>query len=118
MLLGLAFGSSYADSGLFGIEAGTAAEAIPELVRVIEAEAAALVADPSRGRDRPRQAQLRANLLMSLESCYAVCEELARQLLCFGRRMPTEEVLARLDAVDPAAIRRVGRRLFRASRSR
>ncbi len=107
------FGSSYADSGLFGIEAGTAAEAIPELVRVIEAETAALVADPSEAEIARAKAQLRANLLMSLESCYAVCEELARQLLCLGRRMPTEEVLARLDAVDPAAIRRVGRRLFR-----
>ena len=27
--------------------------------------------------------------------------------------MPTEEVVAKIDAVDPAAIRRVGRRLFR-----
>ena len=37
---------------------------------------------------------------MGLESCSSVCEDLARQLLCFDRRVPTEEVVAKIDAVD------------------
>ena len=49
---------------------------------------------------------------MGLESCSAVCEELARQLLCFGRRVPTAEMVAKIDAVDTAAVRRVGRQLL------
>jgi predicted Zn-dependent peptidase len=106
------FTASHADTGLLGIDAGTAAADVPELVRVIESEAAALAAHPDPGEIRRAKAQLKAGLLMSLESCHAVCSELALQLLCFGRRMPTAEVLAKLDAVDEAAIRRVGRRLF------
>jgi hypothetical protein len=39
-------------------------------------------------------------------------EELARQLLIFNRRIPPEEIIAKIDAVDIAAIRRVGRRLL------
>jgi hypothetical protein len=49
---------------------------------------------------------------MGLESCSAVCEDLARQLLCFNRRVTTEEVVAKIDAVDVAAVRRLGRGLL------
>ncbi len=49
---------------------------------------------------------------MGLESCSAVCEDLARQLLCFNRRVPTEEVVAKIDAVDGGAIKRLGRDLL------
>ena len=50
--------------------------------------------------------------MMALESCFAQSEELARQLLIFGRRIPQDEIIAKIDAVDEAAIRRVGRRLL------
>ena len=58
------------------------------------------------------RAQLKASLMMALESCFAQSEELARQLLVFGRRIPPDEIIAKVDAVDQAAIRRVGRRLL------
>jgi hypothetical protein len=50
--------------------------------------------------------------MMALESCFAQSEELARQLLIFGRRIPQDEIIAKVDAVDEAAIRQVGRRLL------
>lgn len=108
-----ASGSAYADGGLLIVDAGTAAGSVPELCRVIEAETAALVASPTEAEVARARAQLKAGMLMALESCHAVCEDLARQLLCLGRRVPTAEVLAKIDAVDLAAIRRVGERLFR-----
>ncbi len=107
------FGSAYADSGLLGIEAGTAAKDVPELCRVIDAETATLVARPNEAELARARAQLKAGTLMALESCHAVCEGLARQLLCLGRRVPTAELLAKIDAVDATAVRRVGERLFR-----
>ena len=58
------------------------------------------------------RAQLKASLMMALESCFAQSEDLARQLLIFGRRVPPEEIIAKIDAVDQEAIRRVGRRLL------
>ena len=58
------------------------------------------------------RAQLKASLMMALESCFAQSEELARQLLIFNRRIPPEEIIAKIDAVDQEAIRRVGRRLL------
>lgn len=109
-----AFASSYADTGLMGVYAGTGADQLDELAAVIAGETAALVERPEVAEIGRAKAQLKANLLMSLESCQAVAEELARQLQCLGRRVPTDEILARLDAVDVDAVRRVGRRLVAA----
>ncbi len=58
------------------------------------------------------RAQLKASMMMGLESCFAQSEDLARQLLIFNRRIPQEETIAEIDAVDAEAIKRVGTRLL------
>lgn len=108
------FASAYADTGQLGVYAGTDPEDLPELMRVVADGTRALVEAPEEDEVARARAQLKASLLMGLESCSAVCEDNARQLLCFGRRVPTEEVVAKIDAVDPAAVARAGRRLLAA----
>jgi predicted Zn-dependent peptidase len=49
---------------------------------------------------------------MSLESCASVSEDLARQQLIFKDYLPPEAVAARIDAIDAAAVARVGERLW------
>ena len=71
-----------------------------------------LIAEPGEDELLRARAQLKASLLMALESCFAQSEELARQLLVFGRRIPPDEIIAKVDAVDQDAIRRTGRRLL------
>jgi predicted Zn-dependent peptidase len=104
--------SAYADTGLLSIYAGTGAGDLPQLMPVVAEETAKLVEGASDEEVDRARAQLKASLLMSLESCSAQCEGLARQLLSFGRPLPTDEIVRRLDAVDAAAVRRVGRRLL------
>ena len=106
------FASAYADTGQLGVYAGTDPEDVPELMKVVADETRALIEDPTEDEIARARAQLKASLLMGLESCSAVCEDLARQLLCFNRRVPTEEVVAKIDAVDTAAVRRLGRNLL------
>ncbi len=106
------FASAYADTGQLGVYAGTDPEDLGELMQVVAAETRQLIDDPSEDELARARAQLKASLLMGLESCSSVCEDLARQLLCFGRHIPTEEVVARIDAVDTAAVRRAGRQLL------
>lgn len=106
------FASAYADTGTLGVYAGTDPEDVGELLQVVAEETRALVEDPHEDELARARAQLKASLFMGLESCSAVCEENARQLLCFGRRIPTEEIVAKIDAVDTAAVRRLGRRLL------
>ncbi|HSA82547.1 MAG TPA: pitrilysin family protein [Geminicoccaceae bacterium] len=106
------FASSYADTGLFGIYAGTGENETAELVPVVCDELLKMIEQPTEEELARARAQLKASLMMALESCFAQSEELARQLLIFGRRIPPDEIVARIDAVDESALRRVGRRLL------
>ena len=60
-------------------------------------------------------AQLRAATLMSREKPSARCEQLASQLLIYGRPIPPAEAVARIDAVTIDDLRRLARRLTRSA---
>ena len=106
------YSSSYSDCGLFGIYAGTGEEEIAELMPVLADEILRLA--PSLVEDEVRRArnQLKAATLMSLESTGARAEQLGEQMLAFGRPLPIDEIVARIEAVDIDAIRRVAQRIF------
>ena len=59
------------------------------------------------------KAQLRASLLMSLESTGSRCEQLARQWQVHGRIIPTEETKQNIAAVTVADIQAVAAKIFR-----
>ena len=40
---------------------------------------------------------LRTNMLLQLDGTTAVCEDIGRQMLCYGRRIPQEELEARIE---------------------
>ena len=106
------FASCYRDAGVLGIYAGTGEQETAELVPVVCEEFLKLIEAPGEEELARARTQLKASLLMALESCSAQSEELARQLLIFGRRIPPQEMIAKIDAVDEAALRRAGRRLL------
>ena len=55
---------------------------------------------------------LKCSLLASSVLANGVCEELGRSLLVYGRRIPREEMFARIDAVDAATINAVAGRVI------
>ena len=59
------------------------------------------------------KAQLRASLLMSLESTGSRCEQLARQLQVHGRIIPVEETKAKIAAVTVEQVQAAAARAFR-----
>jgi predicted Zn-dependent peptidase len=69
----------------------------------------------TRELDRAR-AQLRAGLLMTLESPTARAGQLARQILLFGRHIPTAELVARVNAITVDDIRKLAEDIFTGSR--
>ena len=106
------FAACYGDTGLFGIYAGTGEDQTAELVPVVCDEFVGLIDAPLEEELARARAQLKASMMMGLESCFAQSEDLARQLLIFNRRIPQEETIAEIDAVDAQAIKRVGTRLL------
>ncbi|CDL00310.1 specific processing protease [Magnetospirillum gryphiswaldense MSR-1 v2] len=106
------FASSYADGGLFGIYAGTGEDEVEELVPVLCDEVVKITQGVDADELQRARAQLKASILMSLESTSSRCEQLARQVLVYGRPIPTQEVVDKVEAIDGAQIARVARRLF------
>ncbi|MEZ5866586.1 MAG: pitrilysin family protein [Geminicoccaceae bacterium] len=106
------FSGLHKDSGVFGIYAGTGEKDVPELIRVIAGELRDLASSIGEAELRRAKAQLKASLLMGQEGCFSVCEDIARQFLCFGDYLTPAELTARYEAVDEAAIARIATRLL------
>lgn len=105
--------SSYLDSGLFGVYAGTGEKEIAELVPLVFDEIAKLTDGAPEEEIARARAQVKAGILMSLESTSSRCEQLARQMIVFDRPLSVDEVVAQVEAVADAAIRRVAKRLMK-----
>jgi predicted Zn-dependent peptidase len=103
------------DTGLFGIYAGTGEAEVTELVPVIAEELEKPVTDVTEDEVARARAQHKAGTLMSLESSSSRVEQLARQILIFGRPIPLDEVVEKIDEVDAAAIKRVAERVISSS---
>jgi len=101
------------DGGLFGIYAGTGEREAAELMPVTLEELGKVQHSITGGELHRARAQLKAGLLMSLESTGSRCEQLARQWQIFGRVIPTEETVQKIEAVTEADIRAVAAKIFR-----
>ena len=107
-----------ADSGLFGMHAATGEEQLPELLDVIWFELEHLAEHAPDDAELARaKAQLKAGLLMSLESSGARAEQIARQVLAFGEVLDIGELAEKVDAVCTESVRGLADDLFGASRA-
>ncbi|HET9903557.1 MAG TPA: pitrilysin family protein [Xanthobacteraceae bacterium] len=110
------FHSAYADLGMFGLYAGTDSRDAPELMRVVIDEIASAADTLTEEEVARAKAQMKAGLLMALESSSARAEQLARQILAYGRPIPIAEIVAKVDAVTVESARAAGRALIARSR--
>ena len=107
------FNAAHSDGGLFGVYCGTSAEQVRELMPVLTDELVRVASDrlPEEELARAR-AQLKAGLLMAREGTSARVEQLANQLLVHGHPIETEELVARIEAVNAEAIVGFAQRLL------
>jgi predicted Zn-dependent peptidase len=107
-----AFKSCFSDSGMFGIYAGTAPNQAVELMDVIGAEIRDIRKHLSDDIIKRARAQLKASLLMGLESVSARCEQLAQHMLFFGRPISRAEIIDRVEAVNADSIVMMADKIF------
>lgn len=105
------FSSSHAETGLFGIYAGTSPNLMTDMVPVIKGEMAALADGPTDQEFQIARAQLKAGLLMALEATTSRMEQLGRQLLLFDRTIPVQEMIDNVDGVTPESVGAVAAQL-------
>jgi predicted Zn-dependent peptidase len=106
------FHMPYTDTGMFGLYAGTDAADTSELMRVIVGEIAGATDGISEPEVARAKAQMKAGLLMALESSGARIEQLARQMISRGRPMAVDELVEKVDAVTVESARAAGRALI------
>jgi predicted Zn-dependent peptidase len=109
------FASPFVDGGLFGIYAGTGESEAAEVMPVTLDELRKVQTEVTEAELNRARAQVKASLLMSLESTGSRCEQIARQLQLFGRVLPTQETVAKINAVTTEDIQRAAVRHFRAT---
>ena len=106
-----AFHMPYSDTGLFGLYAGTDEADAPELMRVVIDQIGNATETLNETEVNRAKAQMKAGLLMALESSEARVAQIARQMLAYGRPIPLEEIVAKVDAVTVESARAAGRAL-------
>src|SRR6266700_1048445 len=105
------FAHSFRDGGIFGIYSCTGEGEAGELVPVLCDETMRLAEGLTDIELARAKAQMKAGLLMSLESTSARCEQLAQHLLVYGELLDVADIVARIEAVDNEAVMRVARRV-------
>ncbi len=107
------FANAHTQTGLFGIYAGLDAEQINKYIPVVADEIKKICNENVTDKELNRvKVQLKASLLMALESSSATAEVMARQQLIHGRVIPTEEIVARVESVTKEKIRTMAQQIF------
>jgi len=106
------FNTQYSDTGLFGVYAVVDKLGQDDLMHRITKSVTSLSyhCDPVLLAEAKNR--LKMTMLSQLDGSTNVCEEIGRQLLTYGRRIHPAEAVARIDAVDEAAVKNCATRYF------
>ena len=96
---------AHADTGMTTIYAGTSAEQLGELADITIDEMKRAASDISPAEVARARAQMKAGLLMGLESSSNRAERLARLIQIWDRIPPLEETVSMIDAVTTGDVR-------------
>ena len=109
------FSSSYTDTGMFGIYAGTGETQIEELIPVLCDELNNSPNSISEKEINRGKAQLKAGLMMGRESAFRRCESAARQLLVFNHVIDPMDTIKKIDAVSKKTVENIAKTIVRGS---
>ncbi len=110
--------AAYEDAGSLAVVVGTAPEHVDKVLHIISEELELLATEGVTDRELAvAKGNLRAEMLLSGEDSGARMSRIGASLLLHGEVLPVDEVLARIDAVDPEQVRDVATELATAPRA-
>jgi mitochondrial-processing peptidase subunit beta len=103
------FNTTYKDTGLFGLYTVSEPTKVWELMSTAMYEMVRLSYNTTDEEVERAKTQLATALLGGLDGSTAVCEDIGRQMLTYGRRLSPAEILARVNAVNAASVKAAAR---------
>ncbi len=107
-----AFNSTYLDSGIFGIYAGTTPEKTNELLTTTCKEILKICEKITDKELQRVRTQYEASLLMSKESTNSRSQRLGSDILSFNRAIPDKEILDKVCAVKKSDVTKLAEKIF------
>ena len=108
------FGSAYEDTGQIGVYAATSPEHGVELMDTTSSVMLSIAEDVTEAEVARAKAQLKASLVMNLESASSRADQIARQFLAFGHVPAIGTLVSKIEAVSREQVRDLARQLFKA----
>jgi len=106
------FNTCYKDSGLFGVYFVAPDNKLDDATWNVLHEMVRLCHDVTEEELRRAKTQLKASMLMQVDSYSHTCEDIGRQMLTYGRRMTHQETFALIDAVSLDDMKNTANRLI------
>lgn len=112
----VSFNHSYSDSGLFGVSISCIPQAAPFAAEIIAQTLSNVFANDKLKLTKEEVSrsknQLKSSLLMNLESKIVELEDLGRQVLLHGRKIPMKEMMENIEKLTVDDIKRVAETVF------
>jgi predicted Zn-dependent peptidase len=102
------------DTGLVGVQAATSEDDLAELTPLVFEELRKMTGGVTAAELKRAKAQLRAGLLMALESPIARAGQIARHIMVHGRPLSFEEMVANVEAVTSADLAEIATNMLEA----
>lgn len=106
------FTSAFSDSGLLGFYVGTSEQHFTPALETMTRELRQVSETLTMKEICRVKAQLKASLMIALESTTTRCEQLAQQMITYGRPLSPSEIIDRIEAVELDDIQDLGKSLF------
>lgn len=107
------FVSTFLDSGVLGIYAGTGEETVGRVLKVIRKEMKKLEKVSLRPKElHAAKEQLKGNLLLSLENTDSRASRLAKSEIFFGRYVSTKEIIEGIEKVTADEVQTLASQIF------
>ncbi|XP_054276102.1 mitochondrial-processing peptidase subunit beta [Macrosteles quadrilineatus] len=101
------FNTCYKDTGLWGVYFVSERLDIEDMLYNIQSEWMRICNALTEGEVERAKNLLKTNMLLQLDGTTPVCEDIGRQMLCYGRRIPVHELEARINAVTAKDVQAV-----------
>jgi len=103
----MSFNTCYTDTGLWGAYMVCDRMTIDDMVYVAQREWMRLCTSVTDAEVQRAKNILKTNILLQFDGSTPICEDIGRQMLTYGRRMPLPELNKRIDMIDAKMVKEI-----------